>query len=266
MYYTPTSQVVGKWIILTLIGIGLLLGLVLIGSDFARPLNSLREFLDAQVERHLAIQQGEIDLRQHETLQEANTEAEIAQKQEEIRHQKQLHEEEAQHQELIHEQELQQSEAETRYLQQLHDQKLQQAQEQAALGLELTQVAGYSGIAVAGLVFSALGIGLSVRVARRRQVKVARDVWTQRRKSQAIEAARQREREQHRQVFREQKLHQTVTELQNRLEELEASVSSDRHKDSDEILLEPLFLASGHDETGQLCTQMPSDAKSATAN
>jgi hypothetical protein len=267
MYYPPTSQVVGKWVILTLIGLGLVLGLVLIGSELVNPLDSLSKFQDAQVERQRIQQQGEIDLRQYEALQEANTQAEIARKQEEVRHQRQLHEEEAQHQKEIHEQELQQSEEETRYRQQLHNQELQSAQARAALGLQLLRDVGYGGIVVGALVLFVLSIGLGARVAKRRsKAASSANVWTPERKRRGIEAARRREREQRRQALHEQKLHQLVTQFQDQLQELAVSIGSNGHEDSDETLLESLLSASDCDETNPLCTQISSDAKNATAN
>jgi hypothetical protein len=239
MYYNSNQASTLKGVILILVGIGLVLGLALIGSDLVNPIKSVAEYQQAQVERERMAQQNEIDLRQYEVLQEVHTQAEVAKLGENIR-----------------------------YLQQAHEQELQHTRERAALELQLLRNAGHAAIAVVAPSLLALSIALSVHIARQRPVPVeaTADLWTSERKRQEIEAARQREREQRRQALHEQELHQLVTELQNRLQELEVSVGSNGHEDSDEILLEPFSLASDHDKTGRPCIQASSDAKSATVN
>jgi hypothetical protein len=223
MRYQSANQISGnKGIILTLIGIGLVLGLALIKSDLANPIKGVADFRRAEVETNRVAQQNEVDLRQYEALQEARTQAEIEGLREEIQYLRQTHE-----------QDLRQMEEETRYLHLAHEQNLRYAQEQAALRMQQLRLLGYTGITALGLALISLSVGFSVYIARRRPAfaKVSADVWTTERKRRAIAAARRRERE-----SRQQGL-----EFQERLRELFSTpVGSNGHEDPDELFAEPL--------------------------
>ena len=225
MRYQSANQTSGtKGIILTLIGIGLVLGLALIKSDLANPIKAVADFRRAEVETNRVAQQDEVDLRQYEALQEARTQAEIEELREELQHLQQTHEEE-----------LRRSEEDTQYLQRVHEQELQHTQELAALKVRLFRLLGYTGIAVIGVALLSLSVGFSVRIARRRPAVVgtSAEEWTPERKHQAIEDARQRERE----------LRQEEIKLQQRLRELcDVSIGSNGHEDPDEASPEPFSL------------------------
>lgn len=223
MYDKSSNQAPGtKGVILTLVGVGLALGLALIKSDLVNPIRAVADFRRAKVETEREAQQNEIDLRQYEALQAARTQAEIERLREEIQYLKQTHE-----------QDLRQMEEETRYLQLAHEQNLRYAQEQAALRMQLLRLLGYTGITALGLALISLSVGFSVYIARRHppSTKVSADVWTTERKRRAIAVARRRERE-----SRQQGL-----EFQERLRELFSTpVGSNGHEDPDELFAEPL--------------------------
>jgi len=150
MYYNTSANQSSsyKGIILILVGIGLVLGLALIGSDLVKPITSVAEYQKAQVETQRAAQQNEIDLRQYQDRQDARTQAEIAKLQEEVQHLQKLHEEE-----------LQRAREETQHLQQIHQQELRQAEGRAALELQLFRVAFHTFLAVMGFSLLSLSIG-----------------------------------------------------------------------------------------------------------
>jgi flagellar motility protein MotE (MotC chaperone) len=237
MYYTA-NQSPYKGIILTLVGIGLVLGLALIGSDLINPITSVAEFQRAQVETRRAAQQNEIDLRQYATLQEARTQAEMTKLQEENRYLQQTHDEE-----------LRRSEEERQYLQAVHEQALQNGQAQTALGLQLLRDAGYIAIPVVALSLLALSIGLSVRMAKRHlaSATMSTDVWTPERKRQAIAAARWRERMLREQQAREQEQLRQAADLQERLSQLFGThVGPDGHDDVEEMMIKPSSVVPSH--------------------
>lgn len=174
---------VGKGIVLALVIIGLVLGLALGSSELVNPFSSLSEYQRAQVETQQVT-------RQNEALQDARAQAEAQKLQDEIQYLQQAHEQELERLQLAYEQERQQD------------------QEQAALEQQLFQLAGQTFVVVLGLCLLSFSVGGSVYVARMRPARI--DVWTPKRKRQAIKAARQHERE----------MRQRKIESQERLSEL----------------------------------------------
>lgn len=166
-------------VIFVLVAIGLILGLVLTGSELANPLEGLSQYERNRVEnRHLA-QQNEIDLQQYAILKEAETQAQLQRIAEELNHLQ-----------LAHQQERD-------LARRAREQELRIAQEREALKLQLLRVAGFAAIVVAGLSLLTLSAGAAVRLARAHTAPARRpaDVWTPERRRQAVAAARQRERE-----------------------------------------------------------------------
>jgi len=151
-----------------LVACGLALGLTLGNVDLANPITSSFESRRAEVETQRVAQQNDIDLQQYEVLQAAHIQAEVARLEEETRH-----------------------------LQQVREQEIRQIQEQTALKSQLLQLIGYAVIAVLGLSFLAIDIGLSVYTTKRISASVTKraTVWNPERKWKAVQAARQRERE-----------------------------------------------------------------------
>jgi len=156
MISISVSKVIGT--IVALVGIGLLLGLGWMDSDWAHPIKSIAEY-----QRN--VWQGEIDREEYRKLQEAQTRAVIQKTQDEIEHANRLQEEE-----------------------------LRRIQADNALKARLFEFAGVVAIVVAGLILLILAIGLDVSIARRPD-PVCKEIWTDTYKRQIIEATRRRERE-----------------------------------------------------------------------
>lgn len=165
-------------VIFVLVAIGLILGLVLTGSELVNPFEGLSQYEQNRVENRRLAQQSEIDLQQYAILKEAETQAQLQRIAAEI-----------DHLQLTYQQERD-------LARQAREQELRIAQEREALKLQLLRVAGFTAIAVAGLCLLTLSAGAAVRLARVRPAPARRaEVWTPERRRQAIAAARQRERE-----------------------------------------------------------------------
>lgn len=140
---------------MVLIICGLVVGLALVSSDLINPITNWAEAQRYQSETQRIDEQNAVDIKQYESLREAQTQAEIQRLNEEIAQQAQLHQAE-----------LQRLSEEMQQQKRMNEEEIRQAQEMAALKLRLANTAAIVVASGVGLSLIILSLGITRRLWR----------------------------------------------------------------------------------------------------